>query len=202
MKEIYIYGASGHGKVIAEIAKAAGYTVAAFVDDDEAKSEFCDLPCIRPSQMAKLPVAIAIGSNKTRKAVFEKLKKEGFEIPTLVHTNATVSSRALINEATVVMPNAVINADAVIGTGCIINTGVVIEHDCTIGDFAHISPNAALAGGVSVGEMSHIGIGANVIQLIKIGKECIIGAGAAVTSDISDNTIAVGVPARVIKGNK
>lgn len=200
MKEICIYGASGHGKVIADIARAMGFKVAAFVDDDESKNEFAGLPCIRPSQMDKLTVAIAIGSNKARKSVYEKLKADGFKMPPLVHPSAVVSPSAVINEATVVMPNAVINACAAIGTVCIINTAAVIEHDCNIGNFAHISPNAALAGGVSVGEMSHIGIGASVIQLIKIGKECIIGAGAAVISDVPDNTTAVGVPARVIKG--
>jgi UDP-N-acetylbacillosamine N-acetyltransferase len=199
VKQIYIYGASGHGKVVADIARAVGYTVVAFVDDDESKNEFGGLPCIRADKMQKLPVAVAIGSNKARKAVFEKLKKVGLEMPALIHPSAVVSPSAKMNEASVVMPNAVINADASIGTGCIINTAAVVEHDCTIDDFVHISPNAALAGGVTVGEMTHIGIGASIIQLIKIGKECIIGAGAAVISDIPDGVTAVGVPARFVK---
>jgi UDP-N-acetylbacillosamine N-acetyltransferase len=200
VKQIYIYGASGHGKVIADIARAMGFKVVAFVDDDESKNEFGGLPCIRADKMQKLPVAVAIGSNKARKRVYDNLKNCSFAMPPLIHPSAVISPSAKIGEATVVMPNAVINADAAIGTGCIINTAVVVEHDCIIGNFAHISPNAALAGGVSVGEMSHIGIGANVIQLIKIGKECVIGAGAAVISDILDNTTVVGVPARVTKG--
>lgn len=202
MKQIYIYGASGHGKVVADIAKAVGYTVVAFVDDDESKDEFCALPCIRADKMQKLPVALGIGSNKARYTVFEKLKKGSFETPALIHPSAVISPSARIAEAAVVMPNGVVNADASIGIGCIVNTAAVVEHDCSIGDFVHISPNAALAGGVTVGEMSHIGIGANVIQLVSIGKGCIIGAGAAVISDISDNTTAVGVPAKVIKDNR
>ena len=72
---------------------------------------------------------------------------------------------------------------------------------CEIGEFAHISPNAALAGGVKVGAFSHIGIGASVIQRLKIGQRCIIGAGAAVVRDIASDSVAVGVPARVIKKN-
>lgn len=198
MKRIYIYGASGHGKVIADIATANVYEVAGFIDDDESKTEFCGLPCVRAEKIQKLPVAIAVGNNKARKEIFEKLKADGFEMPPLIHPSAVVSASALIGEGSVVMPNAVINPYAVIGTGCIINTAAVIEHDCKIGDFVHISPNVALAGGVSVGEMSHIGIGSSVIQLIKIGKWCIIGAGAAVISDIPDDATAVGVPARVL----
>ena len=119
MKEIYIYGASGHGKVVADIARAVGFTVVAFIDDDESKSEFCDLPCIRADKMQQLPVALGIGSNRARQAVYEKLKKGGFEMPALIHPSAVISPSARIAEASVVMPNAVVNAYAAIGTGCI-----------------------------------------------------------------------------------
>ncbi len=199
MKKIYIYGASGHGKVIADIARACGYEIEAFVDDDPSKNEFGNYPCLRSVEMSKnIAVAIAIGGNKSRKSVFERLKSDGYSLHALIHPSAVVSPSASVGDASVVMPQCVINAGAYIGLGCIINTGAIVEHDCVIGDFVHISPNAALAGGVSVGEMSHIGIGASVIQLIKIGKECTIGAGAAVISDIPDGVTAVGVPAKII----
>ncbi|MGE4398346.1 MAG: acetyltransferase [Campylobacterales bacterium] len=199
--KIAIIGAGGHAKVVAEVAKSAGYEVVCFVADD--KKEHFGLAVISFDEFLKSDIktaAIGIGDNAARKRVLETLINNNIDCPALIHKSAAVSPSAVINEATAVMPNAVINADAVIGTGCIVNTAAVVEHDCTIGDFAHISPNAALAGGVSVGEMSHIGIGANVIQLIKIGKECIIGAGAAVISNIPDNATAVGIPARVTKG--
>lgn len=201
--KIAIIGAGGHSKVVAEVARSAGYEVTCFVAND--KQWHFGLPVINFEDFLKSPIktaTIGIGNNVARKNVYEELKQNHIECPTLVHSSAIISPSAKISEATVVMPNAVINADAAIGTGCIINTAAVIEHDCVIGDFVHISPNAALAGGVSVGEMSHIGIGASVIQLIKIGKGCIIGAEAAVISDISDGTTAVGVPARAIKDNK
>lgn len=198
--KLVIIGASGHAKVVAEVAKSAGYTVEYFVSED--KTEHFGLPVISMKEFLQSPfklAAIGIGSNTSRKNVYEELKQNGIECPTLIHASAIISPSATIEDATVVMPHSVINADANIGTACIINTAAVIEHDCTIGDFTHISPNAALAGGVTVGEMSHIGIGANVIQLIKIGANCIIGAGAAVISDIPDGATAVGVPARFVK---
>jgi UDP-N-acetylbacillosamine N-acetyltransferase len=198
--KLAVIGAGGHSKVVAEVARSAGYEVICFVAND--KTEHFGLEVISFEDFLKSPIktaAIGIGNNVARKNVYEELRQNGIECPTLVHSSAVVSPSAKISEATVVMPHSVINADAKIGVGCIINSGVVVEHDCTIGDFTHISPNAALAGGVTVGEMSHIGIGANVIQLIKIGKECIIGAGAAVISDIPDGVTAVGVPARFVK---
>lgn len=198
--KLAVIGAGGHSKVVAEVARSAGYEVTCFVAND--KTEHFGLEVISFEDFLKSPIktaAIGIGNNVARKNVYEELKQNHIECPTLVHSSAVISPSAKISEATVVMPNAVINADAAIGIGCIVNTAVVIEHDCILGNFTHISPNAALAGGVSVGEMSHIGIGANIIQLVSIGKHCIIGAGAAVISDISDGVTAVGVPAKIIK---
>lgn len=201
--KLVVIGASGHAKVVAEVAKSAGYTVECFVSED--KTEHFGLPVINMKEFLNSPfklAAIGVGSNTARKNVYEELKQNNIECPTLIHASATISPSATIDEATLIMPGCIVNTDARIGVGCIVNSGVVIEHDCVLEDFVHVSPNAALAGGVSVGEMSHIGIGANVIQLIKIGTNCTIGAGAAVISDISDNTTAVGVPAKIIKENR
>ena len=194
--KIYVYGASGHGLVVADVALAARgakFSEVVFLDDAAGLKFSKDLP--------KHPVIIAIGDNKTRAKIQERVSRAGFEIATLIHQSAIVSPSASIGEGAVVMPGAVINARAKIGRGAIINSGVVIEHECEIGEFAHISPNAALAGGVKVGAFSHIGIGASVIQRLSIGQRCIIGAGAAVVRDIASDSVAVGVPARVIKKN-
>jgi UDP-N-acetylbacillosamine N-acetyltransferase len=198
--KIVVIGAGGHAKVVAEVARSAGYDVECFVAND--KTEHFGLPVISFEEFLQSPfnhAALGIGSNIDRARVYAQLKQNDIVCPALIHKSAIISPTATIGEATVVMPNCIINAEAHVQTGCIINSGAVIEHDCVLEDFVHISPNAALAGGVSVGEFSHVGIGANVIQLIKIGKECIIGAGAAVISDISDGATAVGVPARFVK---
>lgn len=56
----------------------------------------------------------------------------------------------------------------------------------------------ATYGSIHVGERSFIGYGATIMPGVKIGKRCVIGAGAVVTHDIPDNSVAAGVPARVI----
>ncbi|MBQ3674916.1 MAG: acetyltransferase [Campylobacter sp.] len=191
--KIYIYGASGHGKVVADVAKSAGYKEIIFLDDSGELKFSPDLP--------KFPVIIAIGDNKIRANLQKKVSEAGFEIATLIHETAVISPTAKIGRGVVIMPNVVVNADAMINDGVILNSACVIEHDCKIGKFAHISPNSALAGGVEVGEFIHIGIGSSIIQKIKIGKNCVIGAGSAVTKDIDENCVAVGVPAKIIKRN-
>ena len=193
-KNIYIYGASGHGLVVADIARACGYDDVIFVDDgDNEYPSFEDI-----KRTSGIPVAFGIGSNSIRAKLFERVQNSGFEIVSLIHPSAIISSSVTIGKGTVVMPNVVVNAKAIIGDGVILNSSCVVEHECIIDDFVHISPKVALAGDVKVGKFTHIGIGSNVIQGIIIGKNVIVGGGSMVIRNIDDNQKVVGVPARLI----
>jgi UDP-N-acetylbacillosamine N-acetyltransferase len=195
MKSIYIYGASGHGLVVADVARACGYKDIIFIDDGD--NEYPSFEDIKRRNC--IPMAFGIGSNTIRTKLFEKVKSSGFEIVNLIHPSAIVSPSATIGIGTVVMPNVIVNAKAIIEDGVILNSGCIIEHECVIEEFAHISPNVALAGNVTIGKFTHIGIGSNVIQGIKIGSNSIIGAGSVVVKNISDFTKAYGVPCKEIK---
>ena len=52
---------------------------------------------------------------------------------------------------------------------------------------------------VIIGDDVWIGANAVILPGVRIGDHSIIGAGAVVTKDIPENSIAVGVPAKVIK---
>ncbi|MCR5027540.1 MAG: sugar O-acetyltransferase [Methanobrevibacter sp.] len=86
-----------------------------------------------------------------------------------------------------------------------IGNDVMIGPNTTITTVGHpISPKGrrqrlAVASEVKIG--NDVWIGANVCVLpgVTIGDNVIIGAGAVVNKDIPDNSIAVGVPAKVIK---
>ena len=193
-KNIYIYGASGHGLVVADIARACGYDDSIFVDDgDNEYPSFEDI-----KRTSGIPVAFGIGSNSIRAKLFERVQNSGFEIVSLIHPSAIISSSVTIGKGTVVMPNVVVNAKAIIGDGVILNSSCVVEHECIIDDFVHISPKVALAGDVKVGKFTHIGIGSNVIQGLIIEKNVTVGGGSMVIRNIEDNQKVVGVPARLI----
>jgi len=194
MKSIYIYGASGHGLVVADMAKACGYDDIIFIDDGE--NEYPRFENIKETN--DTPITFGVGENKTRAKLFEKVLNSGFEIVSLIHPSAIISPSATIGRGTVVMPNVVVNAKAIIGDGAILNTACVVEHECVIDDFVHVSPNVGLAGNVKVGKYTHIGIGSQVIQGIIIGKNVIVGGGSMVIRNIEDNQKVVGVPARPI----
>ncbi|MDD5717853.1 MAG: acetyltransferase [Sulfuricurvum sp.] len=198
-KEIYIYGNSGHGKVVADIALSCGYNVAGWIDDNPL-NDSPDWETFIQTHTS-CTIALGIGNNHIRFEIAQKIGEYGHQLPILIHPSAIVSPSARIASGTVVMPLSVINADAIIGAGVIVNSGAVIEHDCIIEDYAHISPNASLAGNVKIGKFSLIGIGTSVVQNIVIGEGSVIGAGSAVIGNIPDNCTAVGVPSKIIHSN-
>lgn len=193
---MYLLGASGHGKVIAEIAESNALLIDGFIDTDLHKLSLLGYPVFHQIPPEIIEVIIAIGNNKIRKKLVNN--NNNFKYSSLIHPHATVSKRALLGEGTVAMAGVTVNIDVTIGEHCIINTNASVDHDCVIGDFVHLSPNVALAGNVTVGEGTHIGIGACVIQGIKIGKWCTIGAGAVIIRDVPDGCTVVGNPGKII----
>ena len=202
MAGTYLFGASGHGKVVKEILNANGTEVEAFVDDNMAVNECAGRPVLHDAT-ALTPIIVSIGVNRIRKLVAERLRANAMAnhtplaFATAIHPSAIVSPTARIGEGTVVMAGAIINADVKIGKHCIVNTGATIDHDCVIDDYCHVAPGAHISGGTHVGEGTWIGVGASVIQCLHIGKDCMIGAGSVVVGNIPDNVTAFGNPCRV-----
>ena len=196
---MYLFGASGHGKVIVDLIKTSTkYQVEGFFDDKPIVDEVLNLPVHRykNQNLIKEKIIISIGNNKFRKLIADRIDAKYIKA---IHKMAFVSEFSSIDVGTVIMCNAIVNTSVVIGKHCIVNSGAVIEHDSVLSDFVHVSPNASIAGDVTIGEGAHVGIGAQVIQGIKIGKWSVIGAGSVVVKDVPDYAVVVGNPARIIK---
>lgn len=199
---VIIYGASGHGKVVADILRACGVEIEGFVDDDIAVSTKVlgnGKWLAEQSAMRPIAIALGVGDNFARRAIAERCAASGMRLLTAVHPSATIADSVKISPGVVIMPHAVVNADAEIGRGAIINTAAIVEHDCMVGNFAHLSPKAAIGGHVQVGDLSWLGIGATVIPNIKVGTCSIVGAGATVVRDVDDWVVAAGTPARILR---
>ena len=206
--KVVVYGASGHGKVVADIVLAAGQTVVGFADDRRTEGTAVGLPILGSGEWLTQHrgefdgVALGIGANDARAKVMERLLAANIKVIAAVHPTTVVARGAKIADGCAVMAGALINPDAVIERGAIINTGAIVEHDCRVGEFAHISPNATLAGTVTIGAFTHIGAGATVINNVNVGSGTVVGAGSVVISDIGSNVVAYGVPARLARENK
>lgn len=196
---MYLFGASGHAKVIIDLLRSQGIEPKGLIDDNKAVTELLGLPVVHDATDLN-PLIVSIGDNKIRKLVVEKLSEHQFG--TAQHSSSIISPNSTIQEGTVVMQGAIVQSDAHIGKHCIINTGASVDHDCTVADFVHLSPQAVLCGNVHIGEGTWIGAGAVVIPGVKIGKWCIIAAGSVVAKDIPDYSLAAGNRARVLKSLK
>lgn len=152
---MYLYGASGHAKVIIDILKAVHEPIDGLFDDNEAVKDLLGNPVFRGEP--KSPLIIAIGSNEIRKKIVSKLVSK-IEYGKAIHPISIVSEMASVGEGSVIMQGAIVQSCANIGKHCIVNTGASVDHDCVVGDFCHISPHATLCGNVSLGEGVWIGV--------------------------------------------
>jgi sugar O-acyltransferase (sialic acid O-acetyltransferase NeuD family) len=202
--KLIIIGASGHGKVVADIAiKMNKWQNITFLDDDESIKTSMGLEVIGKTADAftykeEADFFVAIGNNAFRERVKENLIKEGLNVVSLIHPSAVIGTDVEIGIGTAVMAGVVINSSSRIGKGCIINTSSILDHDNVIEDYVHISPGVNIAGTVKVGKGSWIGIGSVVSNNVNICSGCKVGAGAVVVKDITEPGTYVGVPVRKI----
>ncbi len=202
MKQLVIIGASGHGKVVADIARLNGYEKIVFLDDNKEAKSCGKYEVVGTTQLIDTfegEFFVAIGNPRVRERIFAQLKQAGKNIATLIHPASVIGEDVAVDEGTVVMAGAVINPCTTIGKGCIINTCSSVDHDNVIADFVHVSVGSHLAGTVRVGDRTWIGAGATVSNNIEITSDCMIGAGAVVVKNIKDSGTYVGVPARLLR---
>ena len=204
---LYVLGAGGHGKVVADAALAMRrFELRGFLDDDAQRrgGSVLGLPVVGgleviEGEAADVAVALGIGKNGARLAALARVHALGHRVATVVHPSAVIASGVVLGDGTFVAPLAVIHTDAHLGQACIVNSGAVVEHDNRLGDGVHVSPNAALGGDVTLGDEVHVGLGAVVLPGLSVGARSVVGAGAVVVSDIEDGVTVVGVPARRLR---
>lgn len=203
-KKLVIIGASGQGKVVADIAsKLQKYEEIVFLDDNANAKQCLSFPVIGKCSDAKYYIKkadffVAIGNVEIRKKVTEELETLGATIPVLIHPNAVISEWVTIGMGTVVMAGSVVNPNSIIGKGCIINTCSSVDHDCCLGDFVHVAVGAHIAGTVRIEDNTFIGAGVTIKNNVNICGDCIIGAGALVVKNIEETGTYVGIPAKKI----
>jgi sugar O-acyltransferase (sialic acid O-acetyltransferase NeuD family) len=203
-KALFVFGASGHGKVVIETLHRAGCEVALLVDDDARRSAdmVFDIP-VSGGRDALLSLRdragfgiVAIGRNDARLAVAVWLRENGFSFCPVIDPSAVVSASARIGVGTLLVAHAVVNADACVGEHVIVNTAATIDHDCVVDDGVHLAPGVHLCGDVRVGRGALIGAGTVVVPGVRIGAGAVIGAGSTVLADVPEGSRVAGSPCR------
>lgn len=204
--KIILYGAGGHGKVVLDALTLGEINSKSLiiVDDNTNLSghklfNYLINPISSIKDLASFRFHISIGNNSDRSSIFKSIYKKNNEMLTIIHPKASISKYANIGIGSFFAANSVIAPNVSIGVGVIVNHGAIVDHDCFIGDFSHIGPTACLGGGVEVGSEVLIGSGSVILPGTIIGDGAIIGAGSVVTSNVPPFSVALGVPARIIK---
>jgi UDP-perosamine 4-acetyltransferase len=200
---IVVVGAGGHAKVVIATVRAAGGDVIAAYDDDQTLwgQQILGVPIKGPisgEEIGTAPAIIAIGNNRTRQSIAERLQAQWVSV---CHPDTTVHPSVSLGPGTVVFAGVVIQPDATIGAHSILNTAASVDHDCIVGDFVHIGPGVSVCGGVTLDEGVVLGVGAKVAPNVEIGPWSTAGAGAVCVVDVARDTTVVGVPARSIEAD-
>ena len=104
--------------------------------------------------------------------------------------NSRVFSKTVIGKKTVF---------AYLGIGCIVHKDAIIGSGCMIGQGVTIGGRGARGGVPVIKDNVFIGAGARILGPVTIGNNVIVGPNAVVITSIPDNSICVGIPAKVIK---
>lgn len=196
INKVYLYGASGHAKVVLDIARLVSFDVPCLIDDNPLVNDLDGFPVVHSAD-GMFPIIVTIGDCQTRRKVVQKLGNRDFV--TMVHPSVIQAENVRLGHGTVVMAGAVLNPCVQVGNHSIINTGASLDHDVKVGNFVHIAPHCTLCGEVTIGDGTWVGAGTTVIQGIHIGKDCFIGAGSVVVKDIPDGVLCYGNPARIVR---
>lgn len=124
-----------------------------------------------------------------------------------IEPGAIIRDHATIGEDAVIMMGAVINIGAMIGSKTMIDMNAVVGARAEIGTNCHIGAGAVVAGvleppsklPVMIGNDVLVGANAVILEGVKIGDGAVVAAGAIVTTDVLENQVVAGSPARFIK---
>jgi len=200
-RRLLILGAGGHGRAVADLAAACGFTLAGFTDRTAGGRDVVGTDDELPALAARLGIdagVVGVGSTAIgrRPAIFERLGAARLDTPALLHPRATASPGTRLGPGSVVFAGSVVGVDVEIGVNVVLYSGAVVEHECRVGDHAWLSPGVVLSGGVTIEPGAFLGAGAVVVPGITIGRGAVVAAGAVVVSDVAPGATVLGVPAR------
>jgi sugar O-acyltransferase (sialic acid O-acetyltransferase NeuD family) len=209
---LFIYCAGGYGKEVMDSASRLNairrfWHEIVFIDDickEDSRygaqvldfSQACDM-------LAEIggEVIIANGEPAARAALRSKLEEKKIRLGNLVDSSAIIVPTATLASGVIVAQFCSISSDVVLGTNVSVNQMSIVGHDVVVGENSVISSMVNIGGKSVIGKNSYIGMGSLIKEGTRIGDGVIVGMGSVVFSDLPDNVIALGNPARPMRPN-
>lgn len=208
-QSLILVGGGGHCRSCIDVIEQQGeFIIRGILDQkEEAGKKVFNYKILGDDELINDLVAkgylflITVGQLKsasTRLKLFQKLKKAGAMLATVISPKAHVSSYAKVGEGTIILHGAIVNAGVIIGNNSIINSLSLIEHDANVGNHVHISTGSLVNGSCIIGDESFIGSGSIIGNNISIANNVVVGAGSLVLKSINCAGTYFGSPMRKI----
>lgn len=204
-----VLGSGALARMVGGILKAdVAVELVGFTDANPARhgQALCELPILGSDDM--LPVlrrqgvshaVIAAGDPRLRKRLAALLRELDFELSNAIHPHALIAPEVQLGRGVIVLPGTVLADNPAIGDNTFVGQAATIAHDSVIGRDCLIGGRAAIGGEVSVGDTALVGWGAIIGPRHSVGTGAVIASGANVMSDVPENAVAAGNPARVVQ---
>ncbi|TWR94133.1 acyltransferase [Pseudomonas saxonica] len=141
------------------------------------------------------------------------VKSKNIGAGTRIWQYSVIFEDAIIGSNCNICAHTLIENDVVVGDNVTIKSGVFLWDGTRIEDDVFIGPNATFTNdqmprskaypesfsGITVRKGASIGANATILPGIVVGINAMVGAGAVVVSDVPDNSVVVGNPAKVIR---
>lgn len=212
-RRLLVVGAGGFAREAAETARAihahdGSVELLGFLDDDRAlrRGHVAGIPVLGPvADVDRYPdaaVVIAVGrpdAYTARREIAARLDLASHRYATLVHPSSSVGRSCRLGAGSVVLAHVTMTADVVVGEHVVVMPQVVLTHDVRVGDHATLASGVRLGGGVHVGEGAYLASGALVREGCRIGAWSLVGMGSTVTTDVPEERVWFGSPARDVR---
>jgi len=210
MIKAVIIGAGTYGEVYAEyIRDSRQFELNGFLDDDTSKigKTINQIKVLGPlSDLASLKkkgiqaIFAPLGDNDLRIKMLDKSKRLGFDTPGFIHPTAIIHHTVKLGRSVYILSGTHIMPHTNISDFTMISMGVNVAHHVTVEKGCFLSMGSNVGASLTIGSMTFIGISSTLMTGIhRVGKNVLVGAGSVVVSDIPDNKVVTGVPAKILR---
>jgi sugar O-acyltransferase (sialic acid O-acetyltransferase NeuD family) len=211
MTDLVILGGGGFAREVLWLCEEVNqeehrWNLLGFIDEAPGSQGtlLCDLPVLGDfgwfeGRGAGLAVICGVGGNSTRRRFVQMAHALGLAFATAIHPTVRRSRFVEIAEGCVICAGTVLTTQVRVGAHVNLNLNCTIGHDAVIEDFCNLSPGVHVSGFVHLEEGVDVGTGAVILPGKRIGRRSTLGAGSVVAKDVPPLSLAVGVPAKVIK---
>ena len=159
-KRPLILGRGGFGTQLNDWLMDEGWGSADFLDDSAPDAVGGLRDYVDPAILKRgRPAFAALGDNKLRVELLQKLAAAGYSTPVFISDAASVSPSAVLEPGCIILPQAYVGADAHLGVGCIVNAGAIVDHNAHLGRGVHVAPGGIVKASAEVADFGKVDSG-------------------------------------------